>query len=125
MATGRMAFPGNTAAVVHDAILNRAPIPLASLNPSLPPTLGGIIDKALEKDRNLRYRNAEDIRTALQQLKGGSNSAGLPTTEATTGSPLQKRWRSIVLAAIAVAALVAGSYLYSHRTPKLTKEDIL
>ena len=65
MATGRMAFPGNTAAVIHDAILNRAPIPLASLNPNLPPTLGGIIDKALEKDRNLRYRNADDIRNCL------------------------------------------------------------
>ena len=125
MATGRMAFPGNTAAVVHDAILNRVPIPLASLNPSLPPTLGGIIDKTLEKDRNLRYRNADDIRTALQQLKGGSNSAGLPTTEATTRTRLQKRWRITVLAVIAVVALAAASYLYSHRMPKLAKEDIL
>src|SRR6202042_1620445 len=52
MATGRMAFPGNTAAIVHDAILNRAPIALSRLNPNLPPTLGAIIDRALEKDRN-------------------------------------------------------------------------
>ena len=44
--------PGHTAAIVHDAILNRAPIPIASLNLSLPPTLGGIIDKALEKERS-------------------------------------------------------------------------
>jgi serine/threonine protein kinase/Flp pilus assembly protein TadD len=124
MATGRMAFPGNTAAVVHDAILNRAPIPLASLNPSLPPTLGAIIDKALEKDRNLRYRNADDIRIALQELRGGSNSAGSPTTQRTTRTHLQKRWR-MVFAAMAAMALASGSYLYFHRAPKLAKEDIL
>ena len=124
MATGRMAFPGNTAAVVHDAILNRAPIPLASLNPSLPPTLGAIIDKALEKDRNLRYRNADDIRTALQELRGGSNSAGSPTTQAKTTTHLQKRWR-MVFAAMAAMALASGSYLYFHRAPRLAKEDIL
>jgi eukaryotic-like serine/threonine-protein kinase len=125
MVTGCMAFPGNTAAVVHDAILNRAPIPLGSLNPSLPPTLGGIIDKALEKDRNLRYQNAGDIRTALQQLKVGSNSAGLPATKAISKTGLPKRWRIIVPAAFAVVALSAGTYLYFHRTPKITKEDIL
>ncbi|HEY6266025.1 MAG TPA: protein kinase [Candidatus Acidoferrum sp.] len=125
MATGRMAFPGNTAAVVHDAILNRAPIPLASLNPSLPPSLGGIIDKALEKDRNLRYRNADDIRNALQQLKGGSNSAGLPATEPRIRTRFPKRWGIIVSAAVALVALAAGTYAYLHRAPKLTKEDIL
>src|SRR3984957_7005118 len=125
MATGRMAFPGNTAAIVHDLILNRAPIALSRLNPNLPPTLGAIIDKALEKDSTLRYRNAADIRIALQQLKGGSNSAGSPATEATTGTLLQNRRRIIALAAIAVLALAAGSYVYFHRTPKLTKEDIL
>ena len=125
MATGRMAFPGNTAAIVHDAILNRAPIPLASWNPTLPPTLGGIIDKALEKDRNLRYRNADDIRNALRQLKGGSNSAELPPTEARIRTRLPKRWGIIVPAAIAVVTLAAGTYAYLRRTPKLTKEDIL
>lgn len=124
MATGRMAFPGNTAAVVHDAILNRAPIPLASLNPSPPPTLGAIIDKALEKDRNLRYGNGDDLRTALQELKGASNSAVSATTQATTRTRLQKRW-GMVFAAMAVMGLAYGSYLYFHRRPKLTKEDVL
>jgi eukaryotic-like serine/threonine-protein kinase len=124
MATGRMAFPGNTAAIIHDAILNRAPIPLASLNPTLPPTLGGVIDKALEKDRNLRYRNADDIRNALQQLKSGPNSAGLPATQAKIRTRLPKRW-GIIVPAIAVVTLAAGTYAYLHRTPKLTKEDIL
>ena len=74
MATGRMAFPGNTAAVVHDAILNRTPIPLLTLNPDLPPELGAIVDKALEKDRQLRYQNAGELRIDLQRLKPGSGS---------------------------------------------------
>jgi steroid delta-isomerase-like uncharacterized protein len=69
MATGRMAFPGKTAAIVHEAILNRAPVPVARLKPELPPKLEEIIDKALEKDRKLRYQNAADIRTDLQRLK--------------------------------------------------------
>ena len=69
MATGRMAFPGNTAAVIHDAILNRAPCPCAKLNPELPSKLEEIITKALEKDHKLRYQHAADIRTDLQRLK--------------------------------------------------------
>jgi serine/threonine protein kinase/tetratricopeptide (TPR) repeat protein len=126
MASGKMAFPGNTAAVVHDAILNRAPYPVASLNPTLPSEIQGIIDKALEKDRNLRYENASDIRSALQQLKGGSNSAGLAAlTRVTTRTPAQKYWGSIAFVSIAGLALAGGTYLYFHRMPKLTKEDTL
>ena len=69
MATGRMAFPGNTAAVTHDAILNRAPIPMTRLKPEVPPKLEEVVSKSLEKDRKLRYQNAADIRTDLQRLK--------------------------------------------------------
>jgi serine/threonine protein kinase len=69
MATGRMAFPGHTAAVTHDAILNRTPIPAGQLNPALPAKLEEIITKALEKNRNLRYRHASEIRTDLRRLK--------------------------------------------------------
>src|SRR3984893_758983 len=69
MATGRMAFPGNTAAIVHDAILNRTPVPPARVNPELPPKLEEIITKALEKECKLRYQNASDICTDLQRLK--------------------------------------------------------
>jgi serine/threonine protein kinase len=54
MATGRMAFPGNTAAIVHEAILNRAPVPVARLNPELPPKLEEVIGKALEKAPRIR-----------------------------------------------------------------------
>jgi steroid delta-isomerase-like uncharacterized protein len=69
MASGRMAFPGKTAAIVHEAILNRSPVPLATLKPELPPKLDEIIGKALEKDRKVRYQSAADIRTDLLRLK--------------------------------------------------------
>jgi hypothetical protein len=78
MATGRMAFPGNTAAIEHEAILNRAPVPEARLKPELPPRLAEVIDKALAKGRKLRYQNAADICTDFQRLKRDSDSARLP-----------------------------------------------
>src|SRR5882762_1581453 len=74
MATGRMAFPGNSAAVIHDGILNRAPVPVARLKPELPHKFEEIADKALEKDRKLRYQSAADIRTDLQRVKRDSDS---------------------------------------------------
>jgi serine/threonine protein kinase/tetratricopeptide (TPR) repeat protein len=126
MVTGRIAFRGKTAAVVHDAILNRSPIPLSSVNPDLPPELGRIVDKALAKDRNLRYRNAADIRTDLQRLKSGSGPVQLlATSEARTKTLLRKHWKIIIPTAIAIVALASGSDFYFHRTPKLTREDTL
>ena len=65
MATGALPFQGDTSAVVFEAILNRDPAPVAELNPSLPPELGRILEKALEKDRNLRYQTATDLKTDL------------------------------------------------------------
>jgi serine/threonine protein kinase/Flp pilus assembly protein TadD len=69
IATGRMAFQGNSAAVIHDAILNRTPAPMERLNPGFPPRLGEVIGKALEKDLKLRYQGAAEIRTDLQRLR--------------------------------------------------------
>jgi serine/threonine protein kinase/Tfp pilus assembly protein PilF len=69
MATGRMAFSGNTTAIIHDAILNRAPTPQTQANPNSPAELVRIVSKALEKDRKLRYQNASDLRADLQRLK--------------------------------------------------------
>ena len=74
MGTGRQVFAGATTAVIHDQILNRAPAPLIKLNTNLPPKLEEIINKALEKDRDLRYQHASDIRTDLKRLKRDTTS---------------------------------------------------
>jgi steroid delta-isomerase-like uncharacterized protein len=79
MTSGRMAFLGNTAAIIYEAILNRAPIPLSRLKPELPPKLEEIVNMALEKDRKVRYQNATDIRRDLQRLK---RDKGLTTVSA-------------------------------------------
>jgi serine/threonine protein kinase len=119
MATGRMAFSGNTAAIIHDGILNRTPTPLTQVNPSLPPELQRIVSKTLEKDRKLRYQNAADIRTDLQRLKRDTDSARVPSA---TGAMVRvrerqgTRWAAVIPIAIAVVALAAGSYFYFHRT---------
>jgi non-specific serine/threonine protein kinase len=69
MATGTLPFPGDTSAVIFDAILNRDPKPAADLNPSLPADFVRILEKALEKDRNLRCQTATELKTDLSRLK--------------------------------------------------------
>jgi len=69
MATGTLPFPGDTQPVVFEAILNRSPKPLSEANPSMPAALGRVFDKALEKDRNLRYQTATELKTDLLRLK--------------------------------------------------------
>lgn len=76
MASGTLPFQGETSAVVFDAILNREPLPLNQLNPSLPGELGRIVGRALEKDRNLRYQTATDLKTELLRLKRDIDSGG-------------------------------------------------
>jgi tetratricopeptide (TPR) repeat protein len=128
MATGRMAFTGNTAAIVHEAILNRAPVPVTRLNPELPPKLEEVIGKALEKDRKLRYQNAADIRTDLQRLKRDTESARLPAASSGVAGVIEQPgiWKKVVvLAAVMILSVAACGYFFFFRTPKLTDKDTI
>src|SRR5271163_871301 len=111
MVTGRAAFSGNTSAVIFDQIFNRAPVAPSSLNPSVPPKLEEIVGKALEKDRDLRYQTAAELRGDLKRLKRDADSgrAGSGSTSSWTAAgggvkPESGSGPSSVLQAVAVAA---------------------
>ena len=81
MATGALPFRGETTAVVFDSILHKAPVAPVRLNPDLPEDLERIINKALEKDREMRYQHASDMRTDLKRLKRETESGNLPAAD--------------------------------------------
>ena len=131
MVTGRAAFPGNTSGVITEAILNRAPAPLAE---ELPPKLQEILNKTLEKDRKLRYQHASDIRTDLQRLRRDTDSARSATATLAVQGGVNKaairsrasRWKWLGAGGVVtVGAVIAGAYFYSHRAPKLTETDTI
>ncbi|HEV2494201.1 MAG TPA: protein kinase [Terriglobia bacterium] len=74
MATGRQAFAGSTSAVVFNAILSQTPTPALRMNPDLPPKLEEIINRAMEKDRDMRYQSASDLRSELKRLRRDTSS---------------------------------------------------
>ena len=120
MATGKLPFRGESSGTIVDSILNHAPVPAVRLNPDVPADLERIIDKCLEKDRNLRYQHASDIRTDLQRLKRDTDSGRVT---AVTG--VASQWKRIVPAAAAVLAIVAAGYFYFHRARPLTDQDTI
>jgi eukaryotic-like serine/threonine-protein kinase len=155
MATGQLPFQGESTATIFDAILNRAPVAPVRLNPNLPPKLEDIIIRALEKDRNLRYQHASDIRSELQRLKrdtdsGRSEAAASLSGQAAAGTAVPKTssgkleadsavsreavaaashtvpWKSVLSAASILVLLAAGGFYWRfHRSAKLTDKDTI
>jgi len=131
MATGRLAFPGNTAAVVHEAILNKPPAPPARLNKQVPSELQEIISIALEKDRKLRYQKAADIRADLQRLRQqtadhiSSPSGAASRTSWRLKRMARKRWRLAATALLAFATVTMGLHFYPRRAAALNAKDTI
>jgi eukaryotic-like serine/threonine-protein kinase len=128
MVTGRMAFPGKTAAIVHEAILNRAPPPVAHIRSDAPPGLDAIIEKALEKDCKLRYQRAGEIRRDLERLKRDSQSSNVSRWE-TKARPRPAavkslRWVAATSLAVLLSVIALSSWLLGiHRARPLTDRD--
>jgi serine/threonine protein kinase/Tfp pilus assembly protein PilF len=129
MATGRLAFPGNTAAVIHEAILNKPPAPPARLNKQVPSELEEIISIALEKDRKLRYQKAADIRADLQRLRQETVEHISSPSGAATSWRLKriarKRWRLALTALLAIAIVAVGLHFYPRRAAALNARDTI
>ncbi len=89
MATGALPFRGETSGVIFDGIMNRAPVAPVRLNPDLPPKLEDIINRALEKERELRYQHASDIKSELLRLKRDLDSGKRGASRATRLQPVR------------------------------------
>jgi eukaryotic-like serine/threonine-protein kinase len=111
MSTGQQAFAGNTAAVVHEAILRETPLSARQLNPKLPPKLEEVITKALEKDREARYQNASEIQADLSRLR--------------RDHPPDRVWRMVVASLFAVLVVASIIFVFSKRYTSLPTEPRL
>jgi serine/threonine protein kinase/tetratricopeptide (TPR) repeat protein len=127
MATGTAPFHGDSAGIIFESILNRAPASAMQLNPGVPQELERIVAKCLEKNRQLRYQHASEIRADLERLKRDRDS-GQPGRTATNETPQvvarrKKLW--LPVAAVVITAAAVGGALYGRRPATLTEKDTI
>jgi TolB-like protein/predicted Ser/Thr protein kinase len=122
MATGQSPFRGDNTATIFDAILNRAPVAPVRLNPGVPAELERVINKCLEKDRNLRYQSAAEMRADLQRLKRDTDSG--KSAAATEAAPVSRKRRLQWVAAAAItiiSVLAMALFFWQSRRPALPR----
>ena len=116
MATGRMAFTGTTSAVIFDSLLHKAPPSVTKVNPQLPAELDRTINKALEKDRGLRYQSAAEMLADLKRMRRDSSSARVEVALEPSKPAKRKMVVWAVYAAAIVALLVGVAFLWRNRS---------
>jgi serine/threonine protein kinase/Flp pilus assembly protein TadD len=129
MATGQQPFSGSTSGVIFEAILNRVPTAPVRLNPDVSPQVEEIINKALEKDRELRYQHSADIRSDLKRLRRDSESGFTRTTTVGVGPETSRSGRKVVVGIVSVGvALLAVVFIVAFAlrgTPALEESDLI
>ncbi len=137
MATGMVPFQGETSGVVFSAILEHLPLPPLRINPVMPPKLEEIVNKALEKDRNLRYQHASEMRADLQRLKrdtetgrfamAKAGTSAIPETPAAGRGKIFRIAVPVLVSALLIVFLVVGGFYYRSRqlSKRLTDKDTI
>ena len=120
MCTGKLPFSGDTSGVIFDSILNREPLPPLLMNPAIPPRLQEVINKALEKDREVRYQSAAEIRADVKRLKRDSES-GRTAVQSARRQPRVPRWQlALAVWLLLLGAAVAGWLLLRRQQSSAT-----
>ena len=125
MATGTLPFRGESSGLIFNAILERPPVSPVRLNPDLPAEMERIIAKCLEKDRNLRYQHASEIRADLQRLKRDTESHKLTAVLGTTTVAPKRRLLWVIGAVVVIVAAVLAGYVFLRHPAKLTEKDTI
>jgi len=125
MATGKLPFRGDTSGVIFESILDRSPVPPVRINPDVSADLERIINKCLEKDRNLRYQHASEIRTDLQRLRRDTESQKWAAVQETTPVARNRRVLWITGAVVVIVLAMLLVYFFPRHPAELTEKDTI